>query len=274
MHPDDIPDPTDEQLQALDREVCFVQTETEDHKVLTPEQIDHYNTFGYLMPLEGLDKDEVRDLRNFFEGVLEAFRNMGRDSYSISTAHLRFARIYELMSHQAILDPVSDLLGENLVGWGAHFFCKLPHDGKTVPWHQDAIYWPITPTRTVTVWLAIDDADPENANMRFIPRSHLHGTIDYQLKDNPNSVLNLETKDPENHGDSPVDVTLKGGQFSIHSDLLLHGSKPNDSDRRRCGLTLRYAATEVKAYYDWRHKGILVRGQDVSGNWVNPSVPQ
>ena len=108
MHPDDIPDPTDEQLQALDREVCFVQTETEDPKVLTPEQIDHYNTFGYLMPLEGLDKDEVRDLRNFFEGVLEAFRNMGRDSYSISTAHLRFARIYELMSH--LLDILINMI--------------------------------------------------------------------------------------------------------------------------------------------------------------------
>jgi non-heme Fe2+,alpha-ketoglutarate-dependent halogenase len=274
MHPDDIPNPTDEQLRALDREVCFVPTETGDPKVLTPEQINHYNTFGYLMPFDGLGKDEVHDLRNFFEGALEAFQNMGRDSYSISTAHLRFARIHRLLSHPAILSHVSDLLGENLVGWGAHFFCKLPHDGKAVPWHQDAIYWPITPTRTVTVWLAIDDANPENANMRFIPRSHLHGSIDYQLKDDPNAVLNLETKDPLSYGDPPVDVTLKAGQFSMHCDLLLHGSEPNDSDRRRCGLTLRYAATEVKAYYDWHHKGVLVRGQDVSGNWANPPLPK
>ena len=37
---------------------------------------------------------------------------------------------------------------------------------------------------------------------------------------------------------------------------------------------VRYAATEVKAYYDWRHKGIVVRGQDLSGNWANPAVPQ
>ena len=65
MHPEDISNATDEQLQTLDREVCFVQTETDDPKVLSPEQIDHYNRFGYLMPLEGLHKDEVRDLRNF-----------------------------------------------------------------------------------------------------------------------------------------------------------------------------------------------------------------
>ena len=24
-----------------------------------------------------------------------------------------------------------------LVGWGAHFFCKMPRDPKTVSWHQD-----------------------------------------------------------------------------------------------------------------------------------------
>ncbi len=274
MHPDDIPNPTDEELQDLDRQVCFVPTENDDPKVIDSEQIKHYNDFGYLMPFDGLDEDEIRDLRNFFEGALEAFRNLGRDSYSISTAHLRFARIYQLLSHPAILGPVSDLLGENLVGWGAHFFCKLPHDGKAVPWHQDAIYWPITPTRTVTVWLAIDDADPENANMRFIPRSHLHGAIDYQRMDDPNAVLNLKTENPASYGEPPVDVTLKAGQFSMHCDLLLHGSEPNESDRRRCGLTLRYAAAEVTAYHDWHHKGVLVRGQDPSDNWANPPAPR
>ena len=98
MHPDDIPNPTDEELQALDRQVCFVPTENDDPKVIDSEQIKHYNDFGYLMPFDGLDEDEIRDLRNFFEGALEAFRNLGRDSYSISTAHLRFARIYQLLS--------------------------------------------------------------------------------------------------------------------------------------------------------------------------------
>ena len=74
MHPDEIPNPTDEQLGTLDREVCFVPTENDDPKVLTSEQISHYNEFGYLMPFDGLDEDEIRNLRNFFEGALEAFR--------------------------------------------------------------------------------------------------------------------------------------------------------------------------------------------------------
>lgn len=272
MHSDKIPVPTDKQLQALDRELWFVPSENLSPQILTPLQIQQYNMEGYLMPFDGLDFTEVEDLRIYFDGVLDAFHNLGRDSYSISTAHLRFARVYRLLSHPAIVDLVSDLLGPNIIGWGAHFFCKMPRDGKWVPWHQDALYWPITPTRTVTVWLAIDDADPENANMRFIPRSHLHGPIDYNMIDAADTVLNLEAQDAESYGD-PVDVTLKAGQFSMHCDLLLHGSKQNKSDRRRCGLTLRYAASEVRAFHDWHHKGILVKGEDPEGNWANPPCP-
>ena len=273
MHPDDIPVPTDEELREMDREVVFIPSVNPSPQVLSANQVHQYNELGYLMPLEGLDASEANDLRTYFDGVLDAFHNLGRDSYSISTAHLRFARIYRLLSHPAIVGPVADLLGPDIIGWAAHFFCKMPHDGKRVPWHQDALYWPITPTRTVTVWLAIDDADPGNANMRFIPGSHVHGPLDYKVIDGSDLVLNLETQNPENYGDLPVDVALQAGQFSMHCDLLLHGSEANESDRRRSGITLRYAAAGVKAFHGWHHKGIVVKGEDVDGNWANPPCP-
>jgi hypothetical protein len=58
-----------------------------------------------------------------------------------------------------------------------------------------------------------------------------------------------------------------------HSDLLLHGSEANNSDRRRCGLTLRYCAAEVRAYMDWNLKGVVISGRDPSGHWANPARP-
>lgn len=270
---DEIPNPTPAELAALPRQVGFVPSENAAPKYLTPAQIDQYNQQGYLMPFSGLDATEIGELRAFFDGVLAAFIELGRDSYSISTAHLRFARIYELVKHPAIVGPVSDLLGDNVVAWGSHFFCKLPHDGKQVDWHQDSTYWPLSPTKTVTVWLAIDHADPENANMRFIPRSHTHGLIDYDQSDNEADVLGMVVTEPEKYGDPAVDVTLKAGQFSMHSDQLLHGSEANNSPRRRCGLTIRYAAAEVQAWCGWDQKGILVCGSDPAGNWKNLPSP-
>jgi len=56
----------------------------------------------------------------------------------------------------------------------------------------------------------------------------------------------------------PVDVELKAGEISMHSDLLLHGSNANQSRRRRCGLTLRYCAADVQAGLGWNAKGVLV----------------
>ena len=270
---DEIANPSPEQLAELPRQVGFVPAENTSPQWLTVEQIQQYNEVGYLMPFDGLDAHEIAELRAFFDGVLAAFIELGRDSYSINTAHLRFSRIYELVKHPKIVGPVRDLLGDNLVAWGSHFFCKLPHDGKQVDWHQDSTYWPLSPTKTVTVWLAIDDAAPENANMRFIPRSHLHGLIDYDQSDNASDVLTMVVDNPESYGDAPVDVSLKAGQFSMHSDQLLHGSEANNSDHRRCGLTIRYASADVQAWYGWDQKGIVVAGEDVQGHWLNPAPP-
>lgn len=270
---DEIANPTPSQLAELPRQLGFVAAQNAAPHVLSAAQVQSYNEQGYLMPFDGLQGDEVRELRAFFDGVLAAFIELGRSSYSINTAHLRFKRIYELVQHPVIVDHVADLLGPNVVCWGSHFFCKMPGDGKRVPWHQDSTYWPLSPTKTITVWLAIDAADPENANMKFIPRSHLHGLIDYDETHDADTVLDLAVKDPHSYGDSELDVTLNAGQFSMHSDLLLHGSEANRSDRRRCGLTMRYAAADVKTWYGWHQKGIVVRGENVDAHWLNPPAP-
>lgn len=270
---DDIPNPTPTELADLPRQVGFVPCVNAAPLTLDHAQVERYNEEGFLMPFDGLSSDEIRELRAFFDGVLAAFIELGRTSYSINTAHLRFARIYQLVQHPVIIAAVSDLLGPNVVCWGSHFFCKMPHDGKSVPWHQDSTYWPLSPTKTVTVWLAIDDADPDNANMKFIPRSHRHGLIDYDESQDAKTVLNLAVENPHSYGDGQVDVTLRAGQFSMHSDLLLHGSGANDSDRRRCGLTIRYAAADVRTWYDWHQKGVVVRGEDARGHWADPPSP-
>lgn len=273
LRADQIPTPTAAQLAALPRAMGFVPASNPHPEVLSSQQLEAYNERGYLMPFDGLGESETRELRAYFDGVLAAFIELGRNSYSINTAHLRLARIYELVQHPRLVAPVADLLGPNVVCWGAHFFCKMPRDGKRVPWHQDATYWPLSPTKTVTLWLAIDDADPQNANMKFIPRSHLHGLIDYDQTAEADTVLDLAVRNPHSYGEGEVDVTLKAGQFSLHSDLLLHGSEANSSSRRRCGLTIRYAAADVITWFDWNHKGFLVKGSDPSGHWINPSCP-
>ena len=266
--------PQYDSIEEIDRELKFFPADVNVAKTLSKQQIRNYNQEGYISNLEVFDTEEAEDLRAYFDQLLADAMASGGDSYSISTAHFKHARVYDLLKHPTIVRYVQDILGENVIGWGSHFFCKMPHDGKAVSWHQDASYWPLTPSKTTTVWLAIDDADAENACMRFIPQSHLHGHLEWTESSlEENNVLNQTVEDALTYGSVPVDNALRAGQMSIHSDLLLHGSNANDSDRRRCGLTLRYCSADVHAYMDWNLKGVVVAGEADSRIWPGALRP-
>jgi hypothetical protein len=266
--------PGQDELDQMQRDLRFYPSQVTNPKVLNLAQIDQFNRDGYLKGIRVFDPDETVRNRDYFDALLAKVLAAGGDSYSISTAHLKYGRVYDLLTNSRIVDCVADLLGPNVIGWGSHFFCKLPKDGKAVAWHQDSSYWPLTPSKTVTVWLAIDDADRENACMKFIAGSHHFGHLTYRPStEAEHNVLNQTIENAEQYG-SVVYDELRAGEISLHSDLLLHGSETNLSDRRRCGLTLRYCTPDVRAGSDWNKKGVVVRGTDPTGHWANPPRPE
>lgn len=265
--------PSTEDLGKTQRDLRFHPSTTKNPKTLSMEQIEAFNRDGYLMKIQIFNEAEIADIRRYFDELLEKTLAEGGNSYSISTAHLRYGRVYDILTDRRIVERIKDLIGEDVIAWGSHFFCKMPGDGKRVSWHQDSSYWPLTPSMAVTAWLAIDDASVENACMRFIPGTHHLGHLTYTLSENDEAnVLNQTVVGAETLG-QPVDVELKSGQISIHSDLLLHGSEANQSSKRRCGLTLRYCPANVRAALGWDAKGVVVSGQDDSGHWANPPRP-
>lgn len=266
--------PSREELANSQRDLRFHPAAAENPQTLTREEVSAFNREGYLAGIRIFNEEEIARIRAYFDDLLAKTLAAGGDSYSISTAHLRFGRVYDILTHPRIVACVKDLLGENVIAWGSHFFCKMPGDGKRVSWHQDSSYWPLTPSKAVTAWLAIDDATVENACMRYIPATHRLGHLTYKLSENDEAnVLNQTVEGAENFGE-PVNVELKAGEISIHSDLLLHGSEANTSSKRRCGLTLRYCPADVRAGLGWNAKGVVVSGRDESGHWANPPRPE
>jgi non-haem Fe2+, alpha-ketoglutarate-dependent halogenase len=264
--------PGQDELHQVERDLTFHPSANTAPKVLSREQVERFNRDGYILPLRVFDASEIAVLRSYFDELLAKYTAEGKDSYSISSAHLRHGRVWDVLTSPRVVSIVSDLIGSSVVAWGSHFFCKMPRDGKSVSWHQDASYWPLTPSKAVTVWLAIDDADRGNACMKYIPGTHVLGHLTYKLSENdPSNVLNQTVPEVEKYG-APVYVELKAGEASLHSDLLLHGSDANTSDRRRCGLTLRYTTGDVKAYMGWADKGVVVAG-DPPPHWNNRPRP-
>jgi hypothetical protein len=265
--------PGQDELDQIERDLRFHPAVNDHPQTLSPDQIAQFNRDGYIRGVRIFPEAEIAGIRSYFNDLLAKTIAAGGDSYSISTAHAKYGRVYDILTDRRIVACVKDLLGPNVIAWGSHFFCKMPHDGKAVAWHQDASYWPLSPSKAVTVWLAIDDADVENACMRFIAGSQHFGHLTYRPSDSSeHNVLNQSIDNAEQYG-TPVDDILKAGEVSLHSDLLLHGSEANESDRRRCGLTLRYCAAEVRAHMDWNQKGVIVAGNDPSGHWANRARP-
>jgi non-haem Fe2+, alpha-ketoglutarate-dependent halogenase len=265
--------PGSDDLKAVERDLRFHPATVAEPRALTREQVAAFNREGYVMPLRVFDAGEMAEVRAYFDDLLARTLAAGGNSYSISTAHMRHGRVWDLLNDSRIVSYMKDLLGNDVIGWGSHFFCKMPGDGKRVSWHQDASYWPLTPSKAVTAWIAIDDASVENACMRYIPGTHRLGHLTYTLgEDDDSNVLNQTVVGAEDFG-APVDVQLKAGEISLHSDLLLHGSEANQSARRRCGLTLRYCPADVRAGLGWNAKGVVVSGRDPSNHWANPPRP-
>jgi len=266
--------PTHADLAQMDRDLSFHPCQVQNPKLLTPDQIDHFNRRGYVKGLRVFSAEEIAGPRAFFDTILARVMAQGASSYSIISAHMKYGAVWDLITHPRLVALVQDLLGKEVVGWGAQFFCKLPGDGKTIAWHQDASYWPLTPSRTCTVWLAIDDADVENGCMRFVAGSHHCGHLTFRPSSpDEQNVLNQTVENAEEYGEV-VDVELRAGEISIHSDLLLHSSQANHSQRRRCGLTLRYCTPQVRGTMGWNKEGILLSGSDPEGHWGNPPRPE
>ena len=263
-----------EELHELDRELRFVPASADRATTLTAEQIETYNRDGCLLPLPAFDAGEIAGIRRHVDGLLDGVMAAGGDSLSVVDPHVQSRRMYDLMFQPRLVGYVRDLIGNDIVCWGLHCFCKLPHDDKQVAWHQDAYYWPFEKSRTVTIWLALDDADTDNGCMQYVAGSHLHGGIEHRVtREEEKNALRFTVDGVDAHG-RIVDVALNAGQVSVHSDMLLHGSGPNPSDRRRCGLTMRYADANVRNLADWHKHAVMICGEDRHGHWADPPRPE
>ncbi|MEO1679986.1 MAG: phytanoyl-CoA dioxygenase family protein [Pseudomonadota bacterium] len=257
---------------AEDLDLGFRPVPPRTGRRLTLAQIERYNRLGYIQPFDIFGADEVARIRAYFDRMMADLGEAG--AYGINCYQARMAGIWDIATDPRILDHVEDLIGEDIVCWASAILSKKAGDPRRVPWHQDASFWQLSPARTVTVWLAIDEADDENSAMRFIPGTHDRGPIE-TAEMSEGSVFHKGIADAERFG-APFTNTLKAGQMSMHADMLVHGSEPNLSARRRCGLTLRYCPPEVRIVDpDWARgvEAIIARGSDRSGHWRHHGRP-
>ena len=229
--------------------------------------LELYHRQGFLAGFQIFEEDECPRLLELYWRLRKLLPS-GMSTQEMDWWHATDRELWELCKHPKILDYVESILGPDFFLWGTQFFSKEPRDGKTTPWHQDAFYWPLSPHKAVTVWLAFSDSDEGNGAMMVVPGSHRAGKLKYRKTTQDSDVLDMVLEHGEFRESNAVPLILKAGQISLHDDNIIHGSAPNYSDRLRCGLTMRYSAGEVRGDLSvWPFfKAFWVRGVDRWGH--------
>ena len=84
---------------------------------------------------------------------------------------------------------------EKIESWG-HIVHKPAHHGAETPWHQDEAYWaPELAYYALGSWCPLDDVNPENGCMWFLPKSHLHPILRHRHMHDDPAIAVLELVD-------------------------------------------------------------------------------
>ena len=158
--------------------------------------------------------------------------------------------VFDLLTHDALLDVVQEVLGPELVSNPVqHVRMKPPgrllspersrsYLAASVPWHQDVgVLLPEADSSTIlSCWVAVTDADEENGCMQVVPRSHRQGLYDHcptePASGIPEHLLTL---------DDALTLPMRAGSVLLFQQNLIHGSLDNVSENRvRISMDLRY----------------------------------
>ena len=236
---------------------------------------DAYERDGFVFPYSVVSKSEAEAIR----ADLEA----GEAALADSPSELALLRSYPdrllpsfdgLIRNSRLLDAASQILGSDLMVWGAGLFIKEANTPSYVSWHQDLSYWGLDKIEKVTAWVALSPSNVASGCMRFVPGSQkkrLVKHVDSFAADNLLSrgqEIAVEVDEA-----SAVDVVLETGEASLHHGHLFHASGPNITDDRRIGVAIRYITPSMKQESGDRTLVALVKGEDRFGHFTVEPPP-
>jgi len=106
--------------------------------------------------------------------------------------------------------------------------------GRVTDLHQDISYWPVKTEFTTTFWLALTEVPAPLGNLFFLPGTHKIGLYEY---------IDIFRKPhmPDRLKNSPqMDVPLQAGDATLHSGLIFHGARANQTCELREAMTITY----------------------------------
>jgi ectoine hydroxylase-related dioxygenase (phytanoyl-CoA dioxygenase family) len=198
---------------------------------LTSEQINFFNTNGYIILRNIVSESDIIDAKISFDKLMKRFSeecNINYESYKNTICQLRDLWRYEPVFEKFTLDSILPNIASKLMGRPAarllhdHLINKPLGNSSTVPWHQDYPYWPVDHSFGLSTWLPLDKVDSNSGALEVIKGSHLCG------EEKPVDFINESRVEFDNHPKKEVLEVNTGDVVFLHS-LTWHKTGPNHS---------------------------------------------
>jgi phytanoyl-CoA hydroxylase len=212
---------------------------------------------GYVVARGLFDADETACLRDHFMRLREAGAYPG-DVVGVEPSSDDPLKKYPRMIHMHRWDAVAlDWLIEprlaqsltSLLGGMEPFAVQTmlyfkPPGARGQAVHQDQYYLRAEPGTCIAAWMALDPCDEENGCLEVVPGSHEWPVLCPIGADTSQSFTDVTVPLPDDA--ELVPILMEPGDVLFFNGSLVHGSKPNRSDRFRRALIGHYIEGDAR----------------------------
>jgi phytanoyl-CoA hydroxylase len=249
-----------------------------------------FDEYGYLVARGLFDAEETAFLRDHFVRLREAGSYPGDvvgvepDSDDPLTRYPRMIHMHrwdgvarDWLLERRLAHSLSSLLdGLEPFAVQTMLYFKPPGArGQAV--HQDQYYLRVEPGTCIAAWMALDPCDVENGCLEVVPGSHEWPVLCTIGADTSESFTDITVPLPDDA--ELVPVLMEPGDVLFFNGSLVHGSKPNGSDRFRRALIGHYIEGDARQVARWYHPVLRIDGSEMEleagsgggpcGEWVD-----
>ncbi len=224
---------------------------------VTPEDVEAYQSNGVVL-IRGLFADHVDGLR---AGVARNMSDPGPYASTNDKAGETGLFFDDYCNWQRIPEFETAILGsdvstvartlmqsEQVQVFHDHVLVKEPGTSMATPWHQDAPYYFVEGTQTISFWSPLDPV--RDATLRCVAGSHLWPKDVVPTRWVSEAAFfegdYIPVPDPEAEAMRIVEFEMEPGDAVAFHFRTLHGARGNHSDTRRRAFSLRLVGDDAR----------------------------
>jgi ectoine hydroxylase-related dioxygenase (phytanoyl-CoA dioxygenase family) len=226
---------------------------------ITDDEIRFFDENGYVILRGVLQPDELAHLqaetRRLMDEVLSGgpadrwcLRGPEGVPYYLQYLHSHPNTASErLLAHPTIADLARRMVGEDFVPTFESLVFKLPENGSSVPWHQDATFDRSTGHRIFNVDIYLDESNGDNGGVWVVP-----GSVHW-----PKAKIKEFLSLPIFVRPGMVQAHTMPGDVLLHDIMVLHGSDVN-----------RHPSLRRVIYYEFRSARQILGTKSWNEDWI------